>query len=79
LLAIQYLFEGPKGVPMARITTGIPKAGTYVIEASTDLVVWTRISESTLADPPTAAALEQLIPVQSDGGSSRFFRVRSLD
>ena len=78
-LAIQYLFEGPKGVPMARITTDIPAAGTYVIEASTDLVVWTRISESTRADPPTAAALEQLIPVQPDGGSRRFFRVRSLD
>jgi hypothetical protein len=78
-LAIQYLFEGPKGVPMARITTDIPEAGTYVIEASTDLVVWTRISGSTRADPPTAAALEQLIPVQPDGEASRFFRVRSLD
>jgi hypothetical protein len=64
---------------MARITTGVPKAGTYVIEASTDLIVWTRVSESTIAGPPKAGVLEQLIPVQPDGEACRFFRVRSLE
>ncbi len=78
-LAIQWILGETKGSPMARITTGIATAGTYVIETSSDLVVWTRVSESTVSGPPTDALLEKHIPVPSDGESSRFFRVRSID
>jgi hypothetical protein len=77
-IRLQCGVDTSKDVPAIRLKAEIPTAGTYVMETSTDLVVWTRVSETTVSGPPSAAAVEESIPLGSEGASSRFFRVRLL-
>lgn len=76
---IQCLLQERQGMPIARITAGIQKPGRYVMESSTDLVVWTQISETNVSEPLSSEVLEESIPLGPEGMASRFFRVRLLD
>ena len=76
-ISLQCRVDTSNPVPSLRLKAEISLAGTYVIESSADLVVWTRVSETTVSDPQTTA-IEQAFPLGSVGGPFGFFRVRLL-